>query len=826
MGARCWSTVRRWLSAAAAAACLALLAPLTAPRCAHAQELPRIEHNPFEDLPKGHPAYAAIEELVKSGILEGFPDGLFRGDKVITRYDLALAMARAAHRIDELKAQGRPPSPEEQQLIDKLNREVGVELGLLGVRVESLERRVAESESRANRLELSKSNVNINGFYRLENSFVMHPVNFEDYPFTREVNPFILLRERGLVPLKQEAFLRFTGRPVLDGLPVKNIDAFAEVRGLIVGNGGIHPNFAFAPNPDRRPTTPGDTFDDFATSVEDEARVFFNRAHFLTRTKNLNFRAFANESATDLTDPNVLFTVDTLAPFSGVEVNGGIKKTSYTASALKDIQLRQQTGVDPRDVRPFDEEEQTTSDVYTLRLTYEPYKQGQTPRPKNLVFGGTFVERALNYSVENDFIRTIAWDVQYSNRQNGRLDAILTLLHNQSPPGLLDTAVKFDSSYAKDGFLATLKLYSFGGEFRTDVAQNQFVDSDVSFNFHRQVTPGLPDKIDGLPDSSNRGEQLFRLQLKNDWQGKSLKSIQNLILSALWEIKSWNRDQHNPLFNDDENGSRFYVQAVADVTRRWHIELFSEVQKDVRTDLKVAGVKDAEERGTFINTVRSDWRIRDNLSFITEVQIKDDLDSLDNDGRPFKMVRQKYEFPWNAHRRFFFKPTIEQIRSSDLQAFFLPITPINERDISRQVYEANWVILPKWALKLLWVTQKTENNRLQAPGGLQGNIRVEDNTTNIVSAENIFNFTPALKLRHGFQYQNTNLVKRNVQPIFLQNIDVTNNFAELIYTPTPATELRLTYGYEFENPNDPFDNGPAKFWRSEEIIQLRAQTDF
>lgn len=820
-----------WLWAAFLAALLAC-APVAAP--AQPAGPPIVEHNPFDDLPKGHPAYAAIEDLVRGGIMEGYPDGMFRGDKVITRYDLALSMARTAQRLEDMKREGRPPTPEEQQLIDQLNREVGVELGLLGVRVESLERRVAASETRANNLEQQKSNVAIAGFYRLENSFVFSPVDFGNYPFVRETNPFLNLRDRGIVPLKQEVFLRFTGRPVLDGLVVKNVDAFAELRGLIVGNGGVHPTFSFSPNPSRAATVAGDTLDDFGGLIEDEARVFINRAHFQTRTKNLNFRAFSNESATDLTDPNVLFTVDTLAPYSGVEANGAISKLGYFTSVLKDIRLTAQSGLDARDVRLFDESARETSDIYTLRLTYEPFKQGGRPTPLGLVFGGTYVERALNYTVENDFFRTIAWDVSYINRKNGRLDTVLTFLHNQAPGDLLDTAVKFDGSYAKDGFLATVKGYRFGPEFRTDVAQNQFVDSDVSFNFHRQVTPGLVppnpgavivDKIVGLPDPSNKGERLLRLQLKNDWQGKNLNSIQNLVLSSLWETKSWARDQRNPLMNDDENGNRFYVQAIADITRRWHIEANSEVQKDIRTDLRQPGTKDAEERGAFTNTFRSDWRIQNNLSFITEFQFRSDLDSVDNDGKTFRAFRQKYEIPWQPHRRFFLKLTVEHIAGSDLQAFFLPVNPIGERDLTRQVYETNWVILPKWSLKGLWVTQKTENARLLAPSP-GGNIRIEDNITNIAVAENIFNFTPALKLRHIFAIQNTNLVNHDVQPLFLENLDITNNFAELIYTPTPGTEMRVTYGYEFENPNDPFDNGPAKFFRTQEVVQFKAQTDF
>jgi len=775
--------------------------------------------------------------------MEGFPDGTFKGGKIVTRYDLALAMARANAHLDELKTQGRPISPEEQRLIDMLNRTVGTELGLLGVRTDSLERRIQSTEDRTNTLDLKKSNVRLSGFYRLENSFVFRPTNYQDYPFLREYDPFVTYTDRGLTPLKQEAFLRFTGRPVLDGLPVDNIEAFAEIRGLIVGPGNLHPTFSLSPDPTRTFTQAGDFIDDFATGLQDDARVSFNRAHFVVKSKNLTFRAFSNESATDLTDPNVLFTVDTLAPFSGAEINGAIRKFAYSSSVMRVIQLNQPSGIDPRDLTLFNQQTVTTSDVeqvdtttdtdkkstksdiYTMRLSYEPWKSNRGGDGERLLFGGTYVEHALRYDIPKDFFRTVAWDVQYSQRNEGRLDAVASYLVNKAPFDLSAQAFKFDSSYQKKGFLANLKFYSFGPDFRTDVAQNQFVDTDVSFNFHRSVTTGLPDTIQGLPDPSTRGENLFRLQLKNDWLGKDIKAVKNLVLSSLWEIKSWNGDSKNPLFNDDEKASRFYIQALMDVTPRWHVELFSEILKDLRIDMKIKGIQDDQELGTLTNSFRSDWRALDCLSFIVDLQLKDDLDSLDSDDRHFKMVRQKYELAWQAHPRFFIKPTLEWIRSSDIQLTSVPVNPVNDRNLGRVMVETNWVVFPKWAIKNYWIIQQTRNSRFLASTST-GNIRVEDNNTNVIVTENLFNFTPALKLRYTYSYQDTNLLNTNRDPLFLKDINVSNNFAELLYTPSTGTELRLTYGYEYENPNDPFDNGPGRFWRTEKIVQFRAQTDF
>lgn len=45
-------------------------------------------------VPENHWAYAAVTELMQEGILEGYPDGTFRGKRAITRNEFAAAMRR------------------------------------------------------------------------------------------------------------------------------------------------------------------------------------------------------------------------------------------------------------------------------------------------------------------------------------------------------------------------------------------------------------------------------------------------------------------------------------------------------------------------------------------------------------------------------------------------------------------------------------------------------------------------------------------------------------------------------------------------------------
>ena len=45
--------------------------------------------NPFSDVPTDHWAYDAVAQLAKDGVVDGYGDTSFRGDKAITRYEMA-----------------------------------------------------------------------------------------------------------------------------------------------------------------------------------------------------------------------------------------------------------------------------------------------------------------------------------------------------------------------------------------------------------------------------------------------------------------------------------------------------------------------------------------------------------------------------------------------------------------------------------------------------------------------------------------------------------------------------------------------------------------
>ena len=55
----------------------------------------------FKDVSNDHWARPAVDALAAEGILKGYPDNSYRGDKPVTRYELAVALARFAEVITQ-----------------------------------------------------------------------------------------------------------------------------------------------------------------------------------------------------------------------------------------------------------------------------------------------------------------------------------------------------------------------------------------------------------------------------------------------------------------------------------------------------------------------------------------------------------------------------------------------------------------------------------------------------------------------------------------------------------------------------------------------------
>src|SRR5215471_917896 len=117
---------------------------------------------PFADVPTNHWAYDAIAGLAAKGLVEGYPDGTFRGDRAMTRYEMAMVVARLLARIESIQIPApQPPQVTAQDLatVQRLVSEFRAELAVLGVRVTAIDEEL-------NAIKARLDNVRITGRFR------------------------------------------------------------------------------------------------------------------------------------------------------------------------------------------------------------------------------------------------------------------------------------------------------------------------------------------------------------------------------------------------------------------------------------------------------------------------------------------------------------------------------------------------------------------------------------------------------------------------------------------------------------------------------------
>ncbi len=139
---------------------------------------------PFADVPTDHWAFDAIAELAAKGIIEGFPDGTFKGDRGVSRYEVAIIVARILARIEAIKIPAPAPAAAPQvtrtdvQTIQRLVNEFRAELAALGVRTTAVEEELTA-------LKAKTTNVSVAGDLRIRNQYFPAPSVSGTYTTTR-----------------------------------------------------------------------------------------------------------------------------------------------------------------------------------------------------------------------------------------------------------------------------------------------------------------------------------------------------------------------------------------------------------------------------------------------------------------------------------------------------------------------------------------------------------------------------------------------------------------------------------------------------------------
>ncbi|WP_094603000.1 hypothetical protein SPSIL_024690 [Sporomusa silvacetica DSM 10669] len=131
--------------------------------------------NHFGDVPAGHWAYDAINKLATDGVIDLYGQGSLRGERTITRYEMAQIVARAIWNSN------KAASAEDKGLIDKLKTEFTDELNNLGISVSK-----AANTARDVKVPKNESPLKISGNYMFRYEYVKNPRATADKYFTND----------------------------------------------------------------------------------------------------------------------------------------------------------------------------------------------------------------------------------------------------------------------------------------------------------------------------------------------------------------------------------------------------------------------------------------------------------------------------------------------------------------------------------------------------------------------------------------------------------------------------------------------------------------
>ncbi|MCD4782738.1 MAG: S-layer homology domain-containing protein [Candidatus Eremiobacteraeota bacterium] len=105
----------------------------------------------FPDVPENHWARDAVADLAAKGIIEGYPDGTFKGDRATRRWEMAIMLQRTLAKMTMVHSKFATKA--DMEALRALVNELKDELNALGVRVKNIETNVSGLDMRIRELE-------------------------------------------------------------------------------------------------------------------------------------------------------------------------------------------------------------------------------------------------------------------------------------------------------------------------------------------------------------------------------------------------------------------------------------------------------------------------------------------------------------------------------------------------------------------------------------------------------------------------------------------------------------------------------------------------
>ena len=716
----------------------------------------------FQDLPKDHWAFGDVDFLIKQGFMEGYPDGTFKGRKVVTRYDVALILARILKRLQDKKEATNDSTEMERAALARLTKEFRDELGLLGVRVDAIERRLTETESKVKSIEDVLPKVKVSGFYRGRGQMILEPSTVN----RNEAGDKESFTKPGLVTFYQTMYLRFTGKPLGD-----KIETFYELIGYIQGynwNKLVYNDTGKTTGPN-----PFDRVDDYISAINYDRYAQSNKMHFVSNARSAKVRVFANESITGINDPLNMVTEDTdvVQPYQGIEISGSDQGVTYQGGAYKNDIRWGAYG--------------NTHEILDGRLVWKlPAKFS----PDALSLGTSYAEKIADYKIRGNSNTVRGVDINYTTERIGKVQATAEFLnttdyHKDTTDGksrnLGDQGTKFDASFQQGGFTGTMKHYDFGLDFRAMMAPiwaYDVGDEGSKHNWPLYITnANYPDNYGHV---GFHGEKLTRWSANYDFGNKLLSIAKNLSMESTWLSKTWEVDPFAPQPTDGYSGRKFTYQVLADFTDS------TTLKYDFEQKFKAF----ADSRGRYANTFELNLKLDDAVSTLGKINVVSDRDERDKKGE-------------------------EEFERSDRTGFFEVNSNINPRVFAKGSVEhqVRWVNAPKENTRIDYIGEVTYNftPTTSLTGGVQhidfenlgvaGNPSLDDtgavgksSLTNAILAELKKNFTD--KFRGRAFYSRAVIDYKNGDK---DTLDRENIYGELIYDISKDASFKLKFGYDY-----------------------------
>lgn len=157
--------------------------------------------NPFSDVDYNDWSYKAVAELSEQGVVDGYPDGSFKGNKEISRFETAQIVARLLAKENSL-------NNEQKASVHKLANAYSDELKQLGVRVDNVEKKLGKTDL--------ITEIRVSGMNRYDNVFKDTKKSHYEFGARVGFNTITKVNPRTTVYGQLETYMSLNGQPMYD----------------------------------------------------------------------------------------------------------------------------------------------------------------------------------------------------------------------------------------------------------------------------------------------------------------------------------------------------------------------------------------------------------------------------------------------------------------------------------------------------------------------------------------------------------------------------------------------------------------------------------